>query len=124
VSSTVISDNGSSIPDPRRTSSSAFLYGYDPIVSCLSKRVSEFQGYHPELDMEAFQLTRYQKGQSYGEHYDWFHDHTNPHKDGANRLTTMFGILEAECENCGTMFPMVKVDWQEENPLWCSIVDW
>jgi hypothetical protein len=82
VSSTVVSDNGSSVPDPRRTSSSAFLYGYDPIVGCLSKHVPEFQGYHPELDMEAFQLTRYQKGQSYGEHYDWFHDHTDPHKDG------------------------------------------
>lgn len=74
--------------------------------------------------MEAFQLTRYVEGQSYVEHYDWYYDYMNPHKDGANRLTTMFGILEAECENCGTMFPMVKVNWQEEDQMWCSIVDW
>lgn len=74
--------------------------------------------------MESFQVTRYKKNQFYGEHFDWFSPEATPHKDGTNRLTTLFGILEAECENCGTTFPMVKIDWKEESQKWCDIVDW
>lgn len=122
--STVYNDKGDNMTTSVRTSTSAFLEDYDPIANCLSKRVSEFQGYHPEQDVEIFQVTHYVTGQTYGVHTDWFLDRDNPRKDGANRLTTMFGILEAECENCGTMFPLIQVDWTQENPKWCDIVEW
>jgi prolyl 4-hydroxylase len=124
VTSTARHENGSEAVHSIRTSTSAHLDDYDPIVNCLSKRVSEFQGYHPEFEMESFQVTRYEKKQQYGEHYDWFSSKSTPYKDGANRLTTFFGILEAECENCGTRFPKVRVDWKKESKKWCDIVDW
>lgn len=97
-----------------RTSSTAHLLDHDPIVDCIYKRVSEFQGYHPEKDMEPFQVTRYEKGQQYEAHHDYFGPNQISLMDNTNRITTFFGILEADCEECGTRFMRIAMDWKEE----------
>ena len=40
-----------------------------------------------------------------------------------NRGSTFFVTLEADCENCGTQFPRVSVDWRHKDPRWCEFVE-
>lgn len=65
------------------------------------------------------QVTSYQPGQHYVQHYDWFLDEGRT----KNRLSTFFAILEADCTNCGTQFPEIRVDWSQKDKRWCEFVD-
>lgn len=68
-------------------------------------RAAELQGFESAAMNIETQATRYEEGQEYTSHYDW----------GASnrRHTTIFAILEANCTNCGTMFPLLKPHWEE-----------
>lgn len=103
---------------PERTSSTAYLPTNDSVVTAVLQRVAELQGYLPveSLDM---QVTSYQEGQQYKPHWDWF---LEPGRS-TNRLSTIFAILEANCEKCGTQFPKIRVDWKQRDSQWCKIVD-
>jgi prolyl 4-hydroxylase len=41
----------------------------------------------------------------------------------SNRITTFFAILEANCTNCGTNFPKLKYDWEQEDKKICKYVE-
>lgn len=67
-------------------------------------------------------MTSYAEGQQYRQHHDWL-DHASALATGSNRISTFFGILEAECEDCGTRFPRLDVDWGNEDRRWCGFVE-
>lgn len=100
-----------------RNSSTAFLPRVDPIVRCLMKRAAELQGCVPLDLVETPQMTYYVDGQQYKPHHDWLEV-----KDGkvANRESTVFAILDADCSDCGTRFPYVEVDWSSQDEEWCK----
>ncbi|KXH53668.1 hypothetical protein CSIM01_07706 [Colletotrichum simmondsii] len=104
-----------------RTSSTAYLPDEDRIVQRIILRASEIQGYTNESLHESLQLTRYGPGQL-------FRPHVDPLEDSANgisthRLTTVFAIVEATCDRCGTQFPNIRINWTLEDPNWCKYVE-
>lgn len=64
----------------------------------------------------------YQAGQQYTSHFDPIHG-----DGGTDRITTIFAILEDSCAgehgHCGTQFPSILIDWKNEDPRWCEVVD-
>jgi prolyl 4-hydroxylase len=47
-------------------------------------------------------------------------------QDRWSRATTGFGILKADCHNCGTQFPRIKTNWsfsRTNDQGWCRILD-
>jgi len=105
-----------------RTSSTAALPLDDLVVNCIRERVAELQGYESPNNVETPQITSYQKGQEYRYHYDYFSDSRSVNRTW-NRITTIFGILDANCENCTTEFPNISIDWSNEDMRWCRFVD-
>jgi prolyl 4-hydroxylase len=116
-------ENGTSRLDDQRTSSTAYLGKTDPIVQRVLNRAGELQGFVSVDSMEDLQLTAYATGQQYTPHYDWFFEHLVPVMSYQNRGSTFFVTLEADCENCGTQFPRVSVDWRNQDPRWCEFVE-
>ncbi|WQF75339.1 Putative prolyl 4-hydroxylase, alpha subunit [Colletotrichum destructivum] len=119
--SSVTNWNGTNVISEDRTSSSAYLPDGDPIVERIISRASEFQGYTGRGDHEGLQLTRYHAGQKFEPHWD--HDQNATDDKSRQRLTTIFAVLEATCEDCGTRFPSLSVDWEQEDRRWCQFVD-
>ena len=117
-----MAENGSSAVSDWRTSSTAFLPDDDPIVERVITRASNFQGYTRRGDHEGLQLTRYNTGQQYKPHWDHEQDRW-PSSNHTERITTFFAILEATCDECGTSFPALTVDWSKEDSRWCRFVD-
>lgn len=115
--------NGSMVDSVKRTSSTAQLNMKDPVINCIAQRVSEFQGFHTLDLIESFKITKYEKGQEFQEHFDWFPSNHSVSRGGINRITTFFAILEADCEGCGTSFPSISIDWKNEDRRWCDIVE-
>ncbi len=121
--SLVTFDNGTEVRDEQRTSSTAFLGKSDPIVECILQRASELQGYVGLDQMEDLQITSYAESQQYRPHYDWFAESLVNSMGGTNRASTFFVTLAADCENCGTQFPRLNVDWTRQDPRWCEFVE-
>ncbi|OLN97116.1 putative prolyl 4-hydroxylase 10-like protein 1 [Colletotrichum chlorophyti] len=115
-----VREDGKDIIHSDRTSSTAFLPHDDIVVQRIIKRASEIQGYTPVGMHEFLQLTRYREGQEFRAHLDPLEDLNMTMK---HRLTTIYAILEATCENCGTQFPGMKVNWTAEDQSWCKYVD-
>ncbi|KAH8896361.1 hypothetical protein GQ53DRAFT_819468 [Thozetella sp. PMI_491] len=115
--STVVLD-GEKIERSRRTSSTAFLPREDAVIQRIAKRAIEFQGYmeHRRVDI---QVTSYQEGQEYRPHFDWIPEG----EVDFNRFSTIFAILEASCDDCGTQFPEIDVDWTKRDKEWCEYLD-
>lgn len=100
--------------NPDRTSSSARLRRDDPAVRCVLERSRGFAGtiLAPAADeMGVPQLVRYEPGQQYGLHHDWWRV---PHAafDGSprtfNRVVSFFAILRDNCTGGETHFPFLK----------------
>jgi prolyl 4-hydroxylase len=116
-------ENGSMSADIQRTSSTAFIGRDDPVVHCVLSRAAELQGYHEFDLMENLQITAYAESQQYMPHYDWFAENLIPSMNYQNRISTIFAVLDSDCENCGTMFPRLAVDWSKKDPKWCDFVE-
>lgn len=95
-----------------RSSSSAFLRGPDPVVDCVRQRASLFQGHAPLSHMETLQMVHYGPSQHFALHKDW--GRLSP--AGHERATTFFAFLKAECNECGTHFPHLQLDWSKSGP--------
>lgn len=113
--------NGTRTLDPIRNSSSAYLPNGDPVVERIIARAAEFQGFTPRDAHEGLQLTRYREGEKYNAHWDFIKKDVPT--DGTERISTFFVFLEATCEECGTQFPDIKVDWEAEDKRWCKFID-
>lgn len=70
-SRTVNHTNGLSEIHASRTSSTFFLPDKDPIVSSIKQKVTEYLNV-PYNHIEGLQLLRYQKGEKYSYHHDYF----------------------------------------------------
>jgi len=112
-------ETGQMIIKSSRTSSSAFLPNNDSIVSCIKNRAAEFQGFMPVHKIEGLQVVRYKESEEYSAHYDW----GVANEFRSDRDTTFLAFLEADCEECGTEFPRIAIDWAGEDTRWCEFVD-
>jgi prolyl 4-hydroxylase len=118
-----LSEDGTSVPDTRRTSRTAFLPRTNPVTRCIIDRVVELQGFIDPIRVEDLQITAYNKGQEYQAHYDWWADSYLPDQRYENRISTIFVVLDAECENCGTRFPNLQANWTEKDKRWCNFME-
>ena len=106
--STVVTKNGGSEPDARRTSQTAFLpKDEDRVLECISRRIATLAT-QPATHMEPMQVTHYKNKQEYKQHHDYFNRPNEP-----ERTTTVFAYLHSQaCDTgkCGgaTMFHELK----------------
>ncbi|KAK1450300.1 hypothetical protein CMEL01_07636 [Colletotrichum melonis] len=91
--------------DMDRTSSTAYLYDEGRIGQRIIRRASEIQG----------------PGQLFRPHVDPLEDSAS--ETSTHRLTTIFAIVEATCDRCGTQFPNILLNWTLEDPSWCKFVE-
>lgn len=82
-----------------RTSQSAFLdKSHDEVVAMIEQRVADLLKVRVK-QIEPFQIVKYEPGQQYKEHHDWFDETTKPlinditKEMGGNRLYTIFAYL-------------------------------
>ncbi|KAK8134136.1 prolyl 4-hydroxylase 6 [Apiospora sp. TS-2023a] len=112
--------NGRRIGTPDRTSQSAGLSRDDPAVRCVLSRAQAFLGTalfdETRDDIGPPQLVRYEPGQRYNVHHDWYETPQPPARgemdewrgSGWNRVASFFAILEDGCEGGETWFPRVE----------------
>ncbi|XP_010266901.1 PREDICTED: probable prolyl 4-hydroxylase 3 [Nelumbo nucifera] len=117
-SSVVNSKTGKSIDSGVRTSFGMFLKrGQDRIIRTIEKRIADFT-FIPVENGEGLQILRYELGQMYEPHYDYFVDEFNT-KNGGNRMATVLMYLSDVEEGGETVFPNAKgnissVPWWNE----------
>ena len=120
---TIIDNNlrPSTVSDPKdncvvsdyRTSKTADLHYFgDPFFLSIDKRISDWMGLHPFLG-ETMQAQRYEPGQFYKEHWDWFAPHTKEYKVycdwmGQRTWTSMIYLNDVE-EGGETYFKHLKL---------------
>lgn len=104
--STVVGSEGSSVSSQIRTSAGMFLRKkQDNIVSAIEQRIARLSGF-PEENGEGMQILRYDKGQKYDAHYDYFHDAVNSSpKRGGQRVATVLIYLADTIKGGETIFP-------------------
>ncbi len=97
-STVVDSATGKSVDSQIRTSSGTFLRrNHDEVVSDVERRIAEFSMV-PVENGEGVQILRYEKGQKYEAHYDYFHDRFNadPAKGGQRVATLLMYLTDVE----------------------------
>ena len=104
--STVVGAGGTSVPSTIRTSAGMFLRkAADKTLENIEYRIAAASG-TPEPNGEGMQILRYDVGQKYDPHFDYFHDAVNPSpKRGGQRMATMLIYLENTEEGGETIFP-------------------
>lgn len=105
--STVVDNkSGKSIPSQVRTSKGMFLsYAQDDIVKDIERRVAQVTMI-PISHQEGMQILKYENGEKYEPHYDFFHDKLNQRPEaGGQRIVTMLMYLTTVTEGGETVFP-------------------
>ncbi|KAK1953611.1 hypothetical protein LY78DRAFT_730756 [Colletotrichum sublineola] len=129
--SAVAGSNGRLVDLSTRRSSTAILPPNDSIVESVVSRAARFQGFLPTSNFESIQATSYVAGGEFIPHYDIVtsepvktHTNESQNSDGTSRATTIFAILDESCgSKCGTEFPRIKINWENEDSKWCDYVD-
>ncbi|KAF2093746.1 oxidoreductase-like protein [Rhizodiscina lignyota] len=111
-----------------RNSSSAKLHEHeeDPVITCIKQRAAAFQGYMSPDNVEPLVVVRYQPGQFYDYHNDWFPVPARFDGHYYNRVSSFFVYLDDNCEGGATHFPMFpKVGWEEgdSRQTWCDHIE-
>ncbi|XP_062214286.1 probable prolyl 4-hydroxylase 6 [Phragmites australis] len=97
-------DSGKSVMSQVRTSSGTFLEKHlDEIVIAIENRVAAWT-FLPEENAESIQVLRYEIGQKYDAHFDYFHDKNNV-KRGGHRVATVLMYLTDVKKGGETVFP-------------------
>lgn len=113
-SSVVDRQSGESVPDTARTSSGIwFARGENPLIQRLEKRLSTLTGW-PADRAEGIQVLRYDMGQEYKPHFDWF-DASKPGyashlSRGGQRVGTTVIYLANAADGGGTVFPKAGLE--------------
>ncbi|XP_010546909.1 PREDICTED: probable prolyl 4-hydroxylase 4 [Tarenaya hassleriana] len=93
-----------------RTSSGTFISkAKDPIVSGIEDKISTWT-FLPKENGEDIQVLRYEHGQKYDAHFDYFHDKVNIAR-GGHRIATVLMYLSNVTKGGETVFP------EAEEPL-------
>lgn len=123
VKSTVVdSKTGGSIDSDVRTSSGTFLAThYDDIVTRIEKRLA-LVTMIPEENGESLQILRYEDGQKYEPHTDYFHDSVNSDAShGGQRVATVLMYLTTPEEGGETVFPYGEKKVEGEGWSECAL---
>lgn len=125
ITASMVVDNatGASVPHENRTSSSMFFQrGQNALVASIEERISRITGI-PVENGEGIQVLRYEVGQEYRPHFDYFlpeAESTAHHTQrGGQRIATFLMYLNTPESGGETIFPDVKlaVCAQEGNAL-------
>lgn len=106
-------DSGASVAHDARTSTSLCLRRQEtPLVARLEARIARLTGW-PTDRAEGLQILRYEPGQQYRPHHDWF-DPAKPGSQrhlarGGQRVGTLVICLQAAEVGGATCFPKVKL---------------
>ncbi|CAN6213422.1 unnamed protein product [Urochloa humidicola] len=114
VQRSMVADNesGKSVMSEVRTSSGTFLdKRQDPVVSRIEKRIAAWT-FLPEENAENIQILRYEHGQKYEPHFDYFHDKVNQAR-GGHRYATVLMYLSTVEKGGETIFPNAK-GWESQ----------
>ncbi|XP_042513506.1 prolyl 4-hydroxylase 1 [Macadamia integrifolia] len=107
ISTVVDTKTGKGIKSDVRTSSGMFLSPEErkyPIIQAIERRIAVYSQI-PEENGELIQVLRYEKGQFYRAHHDYFSDTFNL-KRGGQRVATILMYLSDNVEGGETYFPM------------------
>ncbi|KAK6128348.1 hypothetical protein DH2020_037908 [Rehmannia glutinosa] len=97
-------ETGKSIESEDRTSSGMFLAkAQDEIVSGIEAKIAAWT-FLPQENGEAMQILRYELGQKYDPHFDFFNDKANL-EFGGNRVATVLMYLSDVEKGGETVFP-------------------
>ena len=108
--SKVVDNGDNNTIDNNRTSYSFFLNKqHDGIVTKIENKVSEMLDV-PVENIEALQVVRYQDGQLFNEHYDWF-DKVYRNKINNQRQYTIFVYLNNVTSGGETQFPKLNLSF-------------
>ncbi|XP_008808711.2 probable prolyl 4-hydroxylase 6 isoform X2 [Phoenix dactylifera] len=100
-------DSGKSLMSGVRTSSGTFLEKQqDEIVTRIERRVAAWT-FLPEENAESVQVLRYEKGQKYDPHFDYFNDKFNIER-GGHRFATVLMYLSNVKKGGETVFPFAE----------------
>ena len=98
-----------SVVDEIRTSSTYFIpKSCDRIIKKIEKRMAAVLGV-PESHLEPFQVVKYEPGQYFNEHYDWFSPQ-QVERQGSQRQYTIFAYLNTADGN--TEFPKLELSFK------------
>ncbi|KAG1679837.1 hypothetical protein FOA52_012750 [Chlamydomonas sp. UWO 241] len=111
-SGVVDAETGMSKNDDIRTSKGMFFsHGENPTVKSVEERLARITMTHP-MQGEGVQVLKYNIGEKYGPHHDYF-SHDQADEGGGNRLVTALMYLANVEEGGETVFPKVPVPpWQ------------
>jgi prolyl 4-hydroxylase len=113
--SLVIGEGGKSVENPVRTSYGTFLIGSalnDPVVINVEKRLADWTQI-PVENGEALYLLRYELGQEYKPHFDWFPENVEgQHWIGGagQRMATVLMYLSDVEKGGETIFPRIGLE--------------
>lgn len=105
-STVVDNDTGGSVGSVVRTSSGMFLMrGEDEVVESIERRIAAWT-HVPESHGEGLQVLRYERGQEYRPHFDYFHNsvHTTRSQGGQRVGTVLMYLTDVE-KGGETTFP-------------------
>ncbi|KAG8100395.1 hypothetical protein GUJ93_ZPchr0013g35347 [Zizania palustris] len=106
------SKSGASVMSEVRTSSGMFLdKRQDPVVSRIEKRIAAWT-FLPEENAENIQILRYEHGQKYEPHFDYFQDKINQ-AIGGHRYATVLMYLSTVEKGGETVFPNAE-GWESQ----------
>eukprot|EP01120_Amphizonella_sp_Union-15-10_P016643 TRINITY_DN888_c0_g1_i1.p1 TRINITY_DN888_c0_g1~~TRINITY_DN888_c0_g1_i1.p1 ORF type:complete len:268 (+),score=47.23 TRINITY_DN888_c0_g1_i1:64-867(+) len=104
--SLVVGDKGQNIESKARTSMGTFIIGdarNDPVIKTIETRIADWTQI-PEENGEALYVLRYEKGQYYKAHHDFFLTEEKTKRSG-DRIATVLMYLAAPEEGGETRFP-------------------
>ncbi|KAJ7974475.1 Prolyl 4-hydroxylase alpha-like protein [Quillaja saponaria] len=100
-------ESGKSIRSEVRTSSGTFLRKtQDEIVANIEARIAAWT-FFPEENGESIQVLRYEIGQKYEPHFDYFHDKANQEMGGHRAATVLMYLSNVE-KGGETVFPYAE----------------
>lgn len=97
-----------------RSSQSATVHPDDAVGSCLMDRMKSLLGNVQHISMEPLQIVKYQGGEKFRLHMDWFDSDLDRTLDPRmprrrfNRLFSIFTYLDDNCTGGETYFPDVR----------------
>lgn len=95
-----------SVDDIRTSLSAAFLPGFDDVIQLIEFKIAYLTGV-PIHHQEGLQVVKYEEGQFYGEHYDYFDLTIESHRQhhmGNQRSMTVLLYLNDQFEDGDTVF--------------------
>jgi len=110
--SLVVSDKGTGVESKARTSNGVFLVGAfmtkSPLLRYMEKKIAQWTQI-PVENGEAFYLLKYEEGQQYKAHNDWFPDEKIKDDVQGNRMATVLIYLQPATEGGNTVFPNTNI---------------